>query len=142
MRVHQGRSPIGIRTRNMNVMAAIHDTGMTHFTILPANSNTVQCAHFIDDLAAARDRLQIPADAIIVLDNVRFHHSALVIEMLELRGFEHKFLPPYSLFFNGIECKHYVKVGLQGHRARDEEDLQANRMKNPVLYVRLKVSIC
>ena len=73
--------------------------------------------------------------------------------MLELRGFEHKFLPPYSPFFNGIECmfsewKHYVKVGLQGHRARDEEDLQANRMKNPVLYVRfnfglrLKVSIC
>jgi len=40
---------------------------------------------------------------------------------------EHKFLPPYSPFFNGIECmfsewKHYVKVGL---RARDKEDLQA-----------------
>jgi hypothetical protein len=52
----------------------------------------LECAHFIDDLAAARDRLQIPADAIIVLDNVRFHHSALVMEMLELRGFEHKFL--------------------------------------------------
>ena len=89
----------------------------------------MECAHFIDDLAAARDRLQIPADAIIVLDNVRFHHSAMVIEMLELRGFEHKFLPPYSPFFNGIECmfsewKHFVKVGLQGHRARDEADLQ------------------
>ena len=50
--------------------------------------------------------------------------------MLQLRGFEHKFLPPYSRFFNGIECmfsewKNYVKVGLQGHRARDEEDLHA-----------------
>jgi len=89
----------------------------------------LECAHFIDDLAAARDRLQIPVDAIIVLDNVRFHHSAIVIEMLELRGFEHKFLPPYSPFFNGIECmfsewKNYVKRGLQGHRARDEADLQ------------------
>ena len=138
MRVSQGRSPIGeraqnrvpaIRTRNLNIMAAIHDTGMTLFTILERNSNAVECAHFIDDLAAARDRLQIPADAIIVLDNVRFHHSAMVIEMLELRGFEHKFLPPYSPFFNGIECmfsewKHFVKVGLQGHRARDEADLQ------------------
>jgi hypothetical protein len=35
----------------------------------------------------------------------------------------------YSPFFDGIECmfsewKHYVKVGLQGHWARDEEDLQ------------------
>ena len=96
---------------------------------LDENCGLTLCLHFIDDLAAARDRLQIPADAIIVLDNVRFHHSAIVIEMLELRGFEHKFLPPYSPFFNGIECmfsewKHYVKVGLQGHRARDEADLQ------------------
>jgi len=69
-------------------------------------------------LAAARDRLQIPADTIIVLDDIRFHDSAIVIEMLELRWFEHKFLPPYSPFFNGIECmffewKHYVKVGLR-----------------------------
>ena len=39
-----------------------------------------------------------------LLDNVRFRHSAIVIEMLELRGFEHKFLPPYLPFFNGIEC--------------------------------------
>ena len=61
-----------------------------------------------------------------MLDNVRFRHGAIVIEMLKLRGFEHKFLPPYSPFFNGIECmfsewKHYVKVGLQGHMARDGE---------------------
>jgi hypothetical protein len=39
-------------------------------------------------------------------------------------------LPPYSPFFSGIECMfsewmHYVKVGLQGHRARNEEDLQS-----------------
>ena len=46
MRIHQGRSPIGeraqnrvpaIRTRNLNIMAAIHDTGMTLFTILERN---------------------------------------------------------------------------------------------------------
>jgi len=138
MRVSQGRSPIGIRaenrvpairTRKMNVMAAIHDTGMTLFSILQANSNVRECAHFIDDLAAARDRLQIPADAIIVLDNLRFHHNAVVIEMLELRGFEYKLLPPYSPFFNGIESmlsewKHFVTVGLQAHRARYEVDLE------------------
>ena len=55
--------------------------------------------------------------------------SAIVIEMLRLRGFEHKFLPPYPPFFNGIECmfsewKHFVKVGLQGHSAREEADFQ------------------
>ena len=49
--------------------------------------------------------------------------------MLELRGFEYKFLQPYSPFINGIECmfsewKHFVKVGFHGHRARDEANLQ------------------
>ena len=92
----------------MNVMSAIHDTGMTHYSILPANSNAIECAHFIDDLAAARDRLRIPADAIIVLDNVRFHHSALVIEMLELRGFEYKFLPPYSPFLYPVRTMYIL----------------------------------
>jgi len=31
--------------------------------------------HYLDDLAAARDRLQLPADSIIILDNVGFHRS-------------------------------------------------------------------
>jgi hypothetical protein len=47
-----------------------------------------------------------------------------VIEMLELRGFEHNFLPPYSPFFHGIECmfssawKHYVKVAFKGQEMK------------------------
>ena len=53
-------------------------------------------------------------DTIVILDNVPFHHSANVIEMLELRGFPYKFLPPYSPYFMDIECmfaewKTYVK---------------------------------
>jgi hypothetical protein len=49
--------------------------------------------------------------------------------MLELRGFEYKYLTPYSPFFMGIEClfnqwKKHVKVGgLHGHRALNENDL-------------------
>jgi len=35
---------------------------MTLFTVVQA---AIECAHFIDDLAAAGDRLQIPADAIM-----------------------------------------------------------------------------
>jgi len=78
--------------------------------------------YYLDDLAAARDRLQLPAD------NVGFHRSPIVVEMLELRGFEYKYLPPYSPFFMGIESlfsewKQHVKVGLQNRRARNEDDL-------------------
>ena len=137
MRSTYGRSPVNeraqarvrrLRTRNINVMAAMHDTGMTHYEILDGNGNAERFTHFIDDLAAARDRHQLPANAIVVLDNVRFHRSAIVVEMLQLRGFEYKYLPPYSPFFMGIEClfsewKHYVKVGLQGERVQDEDAL-------------------
>ena len=61
---------------------------------------------------------------------VAFHHSPLCIEMLELRGFQYKFLPPYTPYFMAIECmfsewKHYVKVGLAGNRARDRVELNA-----------------
>ena len=68
------------------------------------------------------------------IDNVGFHRSPMVREMLELRGFEYKYLPPYSPFIMGIEClfsswKKHVKEGLHGHRALNENDLM-NRIND------------
>ena len=70
--------------------------------------------HYIDELAHKRDLNHLPADSIIVMDNVPFHRNVEVREIMTLRGFEYKFLPAYSLFFNPIECmfsqwKNYVK---------------------------------
>ena len=109
----QTRVP-ALRSKNINVMAAMHNAGMTHYEVLDGNGNAESFAHFIDDLAAARDRHQLPANSILILDNVAFHRSAIVVEILELRGFEYRYLPPYSPFFMAIECmfsewKHYVK---------------------------------
>ena len=143
MRESQGRSKIGvraqtrvpaIRSRNINVMAATHNRAMTHYQILEGNSNAESFPHFIDDLAAQRDRNHLPANSIIILDNVGFHRSPIVVEMLELRGFEYRYLPPYSPFFMGIEClfsqwKKHVKEGLHGHRALNENDLM-NRIND------------
>ena len=55
--------------------------------------------------------------------------GALVVEMLGLRGFDFKILAAYSTSRSWphirlqdlSEWKHFVKVGLQGHRARDTE---------------------
>lgn len=98
-------------------------------SILPGNGNRRECEHFIDDLAAARDAAGLPNDTIVILDNVPFHHSANVIEMLELRGFPYKFLPPYSPYFMAIECmfaewKTYVKRGLANTRALNRAELE------------------
>jgi len=68
----------------------------------------------ITDMAHHRDIGHLANNSIIVMDNVAFHRHAHVIEMMILRGFEWKFLPAYSPYFNPIECmfskwKNYVK---------------------------------
>ena len=63
------------RSRKITVMAAMYNGGMLHSEILAANGNTVTCAHYIDELAAARDRLGIANEEAVVLDYVGFHHS-------------------------------------------------------------------
>jgi len=104
----------GIRSRNITVVCGITSTEVLHYEILEANGNNVAFQHFIDDMANQRDNGHLPSNSIIVLDNVAFHKHANVIEMMTIRGFEWKFLPAYSPYFNPIECmfaqwKNYVK---------------------------------
>ena len=138
MRVAYGRSEVGtraedrvpkIKSKNVTVMAAMYTRGVLLQSILPGNGNRIECEHFIDDLAAARDAAGLPNNTIVILDNVSFHHSANVIEMLELRGFEYKFLPPYTPYFMAIECmfaewKTFVKRGLANTRAMTQVELE------------------
>ena len=59
-------------------MAATHNRAMTHYQLLEGNSNAESFPHFIDDLAAQRDRNHLPANSINILDNVGFHRSPIV----------------------------------------------------------------
>jgi len=79
----------------------------------------------VNDLANASDQSLLPHDSIIVIDNVRFHHHARVQEMMEIRGWEWKYLPPFCPYLNPIKCyfsprKHHVKVSAPDN----EEDLE------------------
>jgi transposase len=54
--------------------------------------------------------------AYLVMDNVRFHKTKLVVNLIESHGHHAIFLPPYSPFLNPIEnlfsqWKHFVKRG-------------------------------
>lgn len=42
-------------------------------------------------------------DVILIMDNVSFHKTDEVKELITLSGFEYMFLPPYSPFLNPIE---------------------------------------
>jgi transposase len=48
-------------------------------------------------------RLDVPKGTVIILDNARFHHSKIVAEEADARGWSLLFPPPYSPWFNPIE---------------------------------------
>ena len=92
-----------IRSRNISVIAALSETRVVHYEVLPGNCNADRFSRFIDDLAHHRDLAGINNETILIMDNVSFHKSAIVTEMAELRGFTLKYLPAYSPFLNPIE---------------------------------------
>jgi len=47
--------------------------------------------------------LQLPIDTVILLDNVRFHHSNVIKEFVETKNWKLLYVPPYSPWFNPIE---------------------------------------
>jgi transposase len=66
---------------------------------------------FIDFLQS----LEYPEKTVILMDNVKFHHSKKVIDLLENKKWDYLFTPPYSPIFNPIEGvfsivkRHYQK---------------------------------
>ena len=103
-----------LRCKNIPVMAGLTDSTILHFNVFENNGNALAYAHFSDDAAGARDDANLPENSIIVMDNLPFHRHARVIEMMQIRGWEWRFLPPYSPSLNPIEClfsqwKNHVK---------------------------------
>jgi len=47
--------------------------------------------------------LQLPLDTVILLDNVRFHHSNVIKEFVQTKQWTLLYVPPYSPWFNPIE---------------------------------------
>ena len=131
-RVNRGRSPKNqparlivpsIRSRNITVMAAISKLGVVHYEILDGNGNGERFRVFLHGLQASL--LEQHADPILVMDNVNFHRMQIVVEEMAILGMEHKYLPPYSPFFNPIEnvfsqWKHYVRQ----QKPTNEDELQ------------------
>ena len=69
------------------------------------------------------------------MDNVAFHRTQIVRDELAILGFEEKFLPPYSPFFNPIEnmfaqWKQFVRT--QQPTTEDELRLALDEVRNVV----------
>lgn len=86
--------------QRLNVLAALHAT--THQLVTVVNEgyiNAETAATLLRQLASAFGNLPIT----IVLDNARYQHCRMIIELAAQLGIELLFLPPYSPNLNLIE---------------------------------------
>ncbi|XP_012557766.1 uncharacterized protein LOC105845029 [Hydra vulgaris] len=111
MRVRRGRSLAGkrvtqtvtnIRLRNISVCCAMNKNGILKYEAQTRAFNTESFLDFIR-LVLAQLAVNEVVRAILILDNVRFHKTAVVHNEIVRAGHSLIFLPPYSPFLNPIE---------------------------------------
>lgn len=84
------------RTTTTSVLAAAGSDGSFVHAQRKGSFNAASFAQFVLDLPH-------PQGAILLLDNVAFHHSQVVAEAARNKGYSLVFVPPYSPWFNPIE---------------------------------------
>ncbi|MBD1846570.1 transposase [Cyanobacteria bacterium FACHB-63] len=125
----QGRATEGERVhdvrprnagQNISLIGAIGLEGLiATMTILGSVNTDVFVTYLLDVLI-----LQLWAGAIVVMDNLRVHHTERVRQAIEAAGAKLVFLPPYSPDLSPIElCWSKLKQLLRSAKARSLEDL-------------------
>ena len=91
-----------------SVLAVVGQTGLIKKEHIQGAYNKVLFVRFLETL-------ELPRNTVILLDNVRFHHSLIAKETAKRKGWELLYTPPYSPWFNPIEevfsivKRHYYK---------------------------------
>jgi len=91
-----------IKSKNFSICAVYNIAAMFSFTAQQRPFNTESFLNYMQSILAKFREHNIN-NAIIVMDNVAFHHSQIVCALVEEAGHQMKFLPPYSPFLNPIE---------------------------------------
>lgn len=91
-----------IWTRNFNVIAIINKDCLFYYKVLNNTCNAEEMAIYLNELVSYVSSLNI-VNQQLIMDNVRFHHSANVKDAWEGNGREIMYLQSYCSFFNLIE---------------------------------------
>jgi transposase len=111
LRRKYGRAMAGLRANvvvannrgiNISICAAMSEEGFLYHKIHRGAYNGVIFCAFLKGLFERLHEIGRGA-CWVVLDNVRFHHSAIVAECADQFGHQLVFLPPYSPMLNPIE---------------------------------------
>jgi transposase len=111
MRASRGRSAIGtpatltvpaVRTRNISICCSINrESVILYESRISAYSSIHFCNYLINLFTTLRSKGMY--DVILIMDNVGFHKTDEVKNLIETSGFAFMYLPPYSPFLNPIE---------------------------------------
>jgi len=110
-RVTYGRSAEGtravkrvksIRSRNYSIATAMNMDSLFIFEIQDKPYNSEDFAYYLNKLIHHLTLNDIDG-AYLIMDNIRFHKTELVIDLIQSYGHNPVFLPPYSPFLNPIE---------------------------------------
>ncbi|CAG8457295.1 12238_t:CDS:2, partial [Cetraspora pellucida] len=113
------------RVKNISVIAAINENGILHYKSILGSVNSEIFATFIDKLLRI-----IPNRKFLVMDNICFHKSDIVKEIVEDTTYQILYLPPYSPFLNMIEnCFSKIKDSVAKNYLKDQETI-LSRMNN------------
>ncbi len=105
----------GISGPHYTVVAALGERGLKAPWVIPGAMNATAFEAYVEHVLAPTLR----AGDIVVLDNLKAHQSERVVALIEARGAQLEFLPPYSPDLNPIElCWSKVKAALRAAKAR------------------------
>jgi transposase len=111
MRSKFGRSLVGtrpiqvvptIRSRNVSVCCAMNRHGIVGYKTQTRAYNSESFGEFIRFLISELQNKNIQ-NAVFIMDNVAFHKTDVINNIVVESGYEILFLPPYSPFLNPIE---------------------------------------
>lgn len=98
-----------VRRRKFTLLMAVAQTGIVHYKILDHNCKKPDFVQFIGEL-------NVRPGAVLLMDNVAFHHSKETAAAVQNKGCTQLFIPPYSPDFNAIE--NIFGVAKQAFRAQ------------------------
>lgn len=92
----------GLRSRNVSLCAAISKIGVEKFETLLTPYNTMCYGQYMERLINELTAKNI-SRAVLIMDNVPFHRSTSIQNLISDSGHTLLYLPPYSPFLNPIE---------------------------------------
>lgn len=104
------------------ILSSIRLSGETVYTTYSGGTTAERFRDYLENLLL----LTLDEHAVVIMDNMRSHHAGIVKQLLDEKGINYVYLPPYSPDLNPIEkLWSKLKAILRKLKARTLEELSA-----------------